>query len=679
MNISNLIDKLPIAKEEINNLTDNFEINRILEDLVINITDAQFASIWICQFPNLTRYRRDDTSLLSMESKDGLMYKCFALNTENIYNHIRSEKGYVEEIDNPDNIKIKSKIIIPLMENSSCIGIVTAYSDISKVKKFTKNDLEIFKAISPFLIESINRMKFNDKVKNDKTFVDRRSKKNKDNGKRRRKKDSIVNLKIIKEDRDKKNAKDCSNIVEFTSNIVHDIRTPSNGLLGFLDILEEQIEDNRLKEYISNAKKSALLINQLTTSILDTISDERLDKKSKKTVVYSAGFFAKIADIFSANLYKKQIVYDIFIDPLIPKEIEIDEMKLQRVIMNLIGNATKFTPEYGSIKFYVTYVKDNNSINISIKDDGIGIAKDKQQEIFEAFKQAEDNTKDNYGGTGLGLSICASYVKEMGGKLLVSSKLDKGSNFYFDLPLSDKLEYKPLFRPIKDSSLIIYLLLNKDDIVIANNIIRYLKKIGLEECNIKAVNNISKIDTSTEHIIAFESSIDKKLLELSKEKNINLLIIEKNFLELKAIKNGKIISPYNYMGCDLYRFISIDRMKKVLIVEDDYISISLLKAILENEYCKIDIANDGLEGLEILEKALEDKKPYDIVYTDENMPKLSGKKMINYYKRLEEKTPFRIKSISISGSVHNEEELEYFDYFAQKPFTKEEILRLFKK
>ena len=679
MNISNLIDKLPIVKQEINNLDDNFAINTILEDLIIDISHAQFASIWIHHFPNLTRYRKDNIGLLSMESKEGLMYECFALNKENIYNYIRSEKGYVESIDNPDKIKIKSKIIIPLMENNHCIGIVTAYSDISKIKKFSKKDVEIFQAISPFLIESINKMKFNDRVKNDKNFVDRRSKNNVDNKKRRRKEDAISNLQVIKKDRDKTSLNDCSHMVEFTSNIVHDIRTPSNGLYGFLDILEEQIDDHRLKAYISNAKKSALLINELTSSILDSISNESVAKSQKKTFVHSAGFFANIADIFSANLYKKQIVYDIFIDPLIPEEIEIDEMKLQRVIINLIGNASKFTPEYGTIKFYLRYEKEKNAIHISIQDNGIGIAKDKQEEIFEAFKQAEENTKDNYGGTGLGLSICASYVKEMGGKLLVSSILEQGSNFYFDLPLSETLAYQPLFPVIEESNLVIYILLDKDDIVIANNMMAYLKVIGLKECNIKVINTLSKIELSTEHIIAFESKMNSELLSLTQKHHINLLVIEKNFLELKSMDNEKIISPYNYMGDDLYRFVSIERMKKVLIVEDDHITISLLKAMLENEYCKIDIANDGQEGLDKLEQALENKKPYDMVYTDQNMPNLSGKEMIRIYKELETKSNFKIKSISISGSTYKKEEEKYFDYFAKKPFTKEEVLRLFKK
>jgi len=675
INISKLIEKLPEASKDINSSSDNFEINNILENLITDITGSEFSSIWIYNFPILKREKQRGITEISMNLKEGLLYECFALKKSNIYNHIRSEKGYVADIDNPDNIKIKSKIIIPLIKDNECIGLVTAYSSISKIKNFTNSDIEIFKAISPMLIESINRMKYNI-ISNKEEFIDRRSKDNTDNGKRRRKNDTIENLKVIKQEQEAKS--DCKEIVEFTSNIVHDIRTPANGLLGFLEILEEQIEDNRLKEYVSNAKKSALFISDLTTSILDTVSNEIKPSQHKTVILNSARFFSEVADIFSANIYKKRIGYNIFIDPLTPTNIEIDEIKLKRVIINLIGNATKFTPQYGTIKFSISYDKSKNSINISIKDNGIGIAKEKQQEIFEAFKQAEDNTKDNYGGTGLGLAICASYVKDMGGKLLVYSEIDDGSNFYFDLPLKNNVEYIPLFKPLENSVVQISILLEKKNVFVANHIIRYFKKIGLKDFNIKAINHINKIKSDTSHIIAFENNVDKELLLFAKQHHINLIIIEENFLKLKSIDNAQIISPYSYMGCDLYRFVSMERIKKVLIVEDDPISISLLKAILENEYCKIDTAIDGLDGLEKLSIALKDRKPYDIVYTDHNMPNLSGGDMIREYQRLEKNTPFNIKAISISGGVNNQEELKHFNYFAQKPFNKQEILELFK-
>ena len=619
INISKLIESLPEADKKIKSSSDNFEINNILENLITEITGSEFSSIWVYDYPNLRRAKQNTINEISMNLKEGLLYECFALKKANIYNHIRSEKGYISSIDNPDSIKIKSKIVVPLLKNNECIGLVTAYSSIAKIKNFTNSDLEIFKAITPMLIESINRMKYNIN-KQSKTFVDRRSPNNKDNGKRRRRNDTIENLKVIEKEQDKK--QDCKEMIEFTSNIVHDIRTPANGLLGFLEILEEQIEDNRLKEYVSHAKKSALFISDLTTSILDTVSNEIKPTQNRTVILNSASFFSEIAEIFSANIYKKHIGYNIFIDPLTPTNIEIDEIKLKRVIINLIGNASKFTPQYGTIKFAITYDKSKNSLNISIKDNGIGIAKEKQQEIFEAFKQAEDNTKDNYGGTGLGLAICASYVKDMGGKLLVYSEIDNGSNFYFDLPLKGNIEYTPLFEPLENSVVQIYILLDKKNIFVGNNIIRFFKKIGLKDFNIKAVNHINKIKSDTSHIIAFENNVDKELLLFTKQHNINLMIVEENFLKLKAIENTQIISPYTYMGCDLYRFVSMETIKKVLIVEDDPISISLLKAILSTEYCKIDTAVDGVDGLEKLSIALNERQPYNIVYTDHNMPNL---------------------------------------------------------
>jgi len=674
--ISKLKDRLAKESEIIDNSTDNIKINKIVENIITDITDAEYSSIWMHDSLVLLREREHGVRNVSMESKEGLLYRCFVTKKAGIYNYLTSEKGYAPHIDNPDKIKMKSKIMIPLMLQDRFLGIVTAYSSVKKIKNFTNDDLEIFKAITPFVVNAVYKMQANNS-KGLNINIDRRLKDNIDNGLRRRSDDSINNLEHIETSR--KETKNTQEILDFTSNIVHDIRTPANGLLGFLEILEEQIEDTRLKGYISHAKSSASLINELTTSILDSVSEKREPHLSSTKTVDSVKFFAEIAEIFSANMYKKEINYNIFIDPLLPKKIEIDSMRIKRVAINLISNASKFTPEHGAIEFSVRYKQKEKKLHIFVKDNGIGIAKEKQQDIFEAFKQAEENTKDLFGGTGLGLSICAAYVKEMGGKLLVDSELEKGSTFYFDIPLKIKDETL-LLKPISNQKLSVAILLSKKNLPIANHITRYLTKIGVNVDGIKAATDLKQFREHTTHLIVFENMLDGLIFSYTKKNNIKLLVVEENFLSLKqeSLQDAMLISQYGYFGESLYTFASAKTAPKVLIVEDDKISTMLLTTMLEAEYCDIDTAENGEEGLALLADALHSDTPYDIVYTDHNMPLLSGSEMLRRYDSLNKETmSHQTTTVCISGEHNDKDGLYDFDFFAAKPFRKKEIVSIF--
>jgi signal transduction histidine kinase len=676
IDISKLKDQLAAASEAISASKNNIEINKIVENIVTESTDAEYSSVWIYDSLTLTRERESGVRSISMESKEGLLYRCFVTKEVGIYNYLTSEKGYVPEIDNPDKIKMKSKIMIPLVLQDRFLGIVTAYSSVKKIKNFSNEDLEIFKAITPFVIDAIYKMQINSSGN---LPVDRRSKRSADTGQRRRSDDSIENLDHIEKSREEKRSS--REILDFVSNIVHDIRTPANGLLGFLEILEEQIEDSRLKEYVGHAKSSASLISALTTSILDGVSEKREPSIAGTETVDTARFFAEIAEMFSANMYKKEISYNIFIDPALPKKIEIDSMRIKRVIMNLIGNASKFTPEHGAIEFSVRYKQKEQKLHIFVKDNGIGIAKEKQKDIFEAFKQAEENTREIFGGTGLGLSICAAYVKEMGGKLLVDSTLEKGSVFYFDIPLKIKDEAL-LLKPVDTQEISVAVLLNKKNLPVANHIARYFVKIGVDVDKIKAVSSLKQLPEDTTHLIVFEKMLKEAVFSHAEENKLKMMVVEENFLSLKNedLRNAVLISQYSYFGESLYAFISRRRVPKVLIVEDDKISTILLTTLLEAEYCSIDTAENGEEGLKLLSQALQANTPYDIVYTDHNMPLLSGSEMLRRYADMEkESSSHRIVTVCISGEIGNREELYDFDFFATKPFIREEITSVFLK
>ena len=659
------------AREIDRHSDDNIAINRIVESVVTKVTGSESSSVWMNEYPKLIREREEGVRELSMEEKRGLLYKCFLTKQPAFYNYITSEKGYIPEIDNPDSIRIKSKITIPLSVQDRLIGIVTCYSSVKKIKNYTREDLERFKAITPFVIDAIIRMQAN---RGNQVIEERRQGRVEDTGQRRRNR-IIEKIETLEEQ--SRETSDASEILEMTSTIVHDIRTPANNLMGFLEILDEQIGDKRLKEYIEHAKKSAALINDLTTSILDSMAERRIREQSRVERVNTLKFFAEVGEIFSATMYEKGLQYNIFIDPRLPKEIALETMKLKRVLMNLLGNAVKFTPENGVIEFSVEYLPETKRLLCTVKDSGIGIPEERQAEIFKPFTQAEDSTRVRFGGSGLGLSVSSEFVREMGGELHLKSQPDRGSLFYFELPLKDQ-EKRPQLEPFSDESLEIGILYTPDKLSTVRNLIRYLVAFGIDANRIKAIKSPEAVESTLTHLLLFEHFLDEDLLRQSNEKRIASLVVEENFLSLEADRifgAAGIISRYDFYGEKLYAFVAPKRPLKVLIVEDDRISVELVRTMLEEEYCEIDVAYSGEEGLKLLEEAASTGTPYDLLFSDHSMPGLSGDEMIRRYREKERNEGIRrLQTVSISGDPDRGGSDGIFDHYAGKPFNKSEIV-----
>jgi len=652
--------------KNIQNSKTNIAKNSVLENLVTSVVGSEFCSIWIYdESRSILVRKRDSTHLreLSTNIHKGVIYNSFMTKESRVYNNLTTEIEYVDTIDNPDGIKIKSKIILPLIDENRLIGIATAYSSVESMKNFTRYDFNLFKTISPYIINTLYEMK-------EYKGYERR--------KRVRQNGEEVISKVQELEAKEQSREEPSELMSYVSNIVHDIRTPANSLYGFLDLLEEKIEDPRLREYVSNAKESASFINDLTTSILDKASNKVVETKSDTQIVNSAVFFSKISELFVSNMYKKKISFNVFIDPLMPREIKVEPLKLKRIIMNLIGNAYKFTPTNECIEFSVRYKKKDKKIHIFVKDSGIGIAKEKQVEIFEAFKQAEDDTNTKYGGHGLGLAICAGYVKELGGKLNIESALDEGSTFYFDIPIDAELE-ESIFKPLKAEDIKIAIFMESAHSCSSNNIARYLVRMGVDKTDIQAVKNLHKIDKETTHLITFQSKLNAETDSFCKENKIPILVVEEELFSIdtdRGINSTLVISQYGYFADTLYSFIELKSIPRVLVVDDNYISISLLKNILSGEHCEIDTASSGEVALELLTNSIKSQRPYSVVYLDNYMYMMSGDELVNRLRYMEKVSA--VKSayvVSISGDV-NEKNSNY-DVYSGKPFEKDEIRDIF--
>ena len=224
---------------------------------------------------------------------------------------------------------------------------------------------------------------------------------------------------------------------EFLANMSHEIRTPMNGILGFVEHLAKSERDKqRLKEF-TTIKNSGETLLHIINDILDfsKIESGKIDIESHP---YDSNSMMKnIVDVFTQIASERNITLINKIDTDLPRCILGDQVRLKQVVFNLLSNAIKFTQNGGEIILDVEYDKIASIANISVIDKGIGISKENQNKIFEAFSQEDSSTTRRYGGTGLGLSISSKLVSMMGGELKVKSELGLGSRFYFEIPITE--------------------------------------------------------------------------------------------------------------------------------------------------------------------------------------------------------------------------------------------------
>ena len=226
---------------------------------------------------------------------------------------------------------------------------------------------------------------------------------------------------------------------QFLANMSHEIRTPLNSIIGFSQILMNHKEQHTLsqqfKQFLQNIKTAGENLSELLNNILDlskidagkmTLYEEDLNFKQ---------LFQGIYHVNKGNAMAKNLAYTYEFGNTLPEAINSDRTKLNQILMNLVGNAIKFTPE--GKKLNLRAAREDDFLLIQIMDEGIGIPKDRQHAIFESFEQADGSTTRHHGGTGLGLAITQKMVTLLGGEIWVESEFGKGSSFMVRLPLKE--------------------------------------------------------------------------------------------------------------------------------------------------------------------------------------------------------------------------------------------------
>lgn len=317
---------------------------------------------------------------------------------------------------------------------------------------------------------------------------------------------------------------------EFLANMSHEIRTPMNSIIGFADLLSRTEKAGKEKNYVNAIRTSGKSLMTIINDILDLSKIEAGKIELNKEPIEIYEFIKEIKDIFEVQIADKDLVFRIETEDLVPAVLILDELRLRQVMFNIIGNAIKFT-ESGFIKLKLSgSTSENNesriNLRIDIQDTGIGIPEDKQQIIFESFRQQDEKVTRKYGGSGLGLTISQRLVKLMNGRIEVVSEVGAGSIFSIildDVPVAALKALKKNADMAKSSTYEF----EKSRLLIADD-------IKENRDLIKEIFHNTKVEV-------IEAEDGKEAVEIAEKVNPQLILMDIRMPRMNGIKAAELI------------------------------------------------------------------------------------------------------------------------------------------
>ncbi len=505
---------------------------------------------------------------------------------------------------------------------------------------------------------------------------------------------------------------------EFLANISHELRTPLNGVIGFSELLMTTSLSEMQSHYMHNVNVSARSLMDVISTVLDfsKIEAGKLELFCDKTDLQE--LCETVAEIVQYNAHHKGLELIVNIPPDLPSVVMADEMRLRQVLVNLIGNAVKFT-DSGEVEILLRKfpLEENNMMDFyfSVRDTGIGISDGDRKKLFRAFSQVDGSSTRKYGGTGLGLVISNMLLKKMGSRIDLVSEPGKGSTFSFSirLPVIEQSRVKIIPDQIKKALVLTGNLLNCQ--VICNlleyhsidcqkvqdglNALQFLEAddafdLVIIEYNLPTLNGfdivrnmqrqLGKTGKKQSVVMIFSSMDDSRLFEESGKFNVmfNLVkpvkISEFSNMLIKvndSLKPDKeiLLSESHCSNCMIIN--SADYI--IMVVEDNIVNmlltVEILNQILPNS--RILRALDGKAAIEQYEQL----KP-NLIFMDLNMPEMNGLKATSEIRIREKKA--KIKEVPIIALTANvlegtiQECLEAgMNGYLSKPLSKERVYR----
>ena len=382
--------------------------------------------------------------------------------------------GYNLKISETSTFSLKSFIGIQVKVRGTIYGTLIFFSSLPRATSLTATDREFLRLMAQWMGTEIEREDFLHQLK---SYTDEIEIKNIELAEAR---DQALEISRLKS--------------EFLATVSHETRTPMNAVIGMTDLLLHTDLNKEQREYTKIVNDSAQLLLKLINDILDFSKIE-----AGKIVLEKIGFDIENAiessvDMFATRARDKGIDLIIYIAKNIPKVVNGDLLRLQQVLMNLLGNAVKFTEAGSVVVTAVLHEEKENSfiIRFKVQDTGIGISEEVRDRLFQPFTQADGSTTRKYGGTGLGLAISKRLVELMGGEIGLESEENKGSTFWFDLEFERPKEITYVSDKMNGLANTHALVIEKNQLY-KDILCQYLKDWGAEAYGVRSFEEMAKL------------------------------------------------------------------------------------------------------------------------------------------------------------------------------------------
>ncbi len=496
---------------------------------------------------------------------------------------------------------------------------------------------------------------------------------------------------------------------EFAANVSHELRTPMNGVLGMLDLLSDMRLGEKQKEFVGIARSSAESLLSLIDDLLDFSKNEagKAQLSLREFDLYEC--LEEIVVLLGSQAQRKSIDFAYVAAAEIPESLIGDSDRVRQVLVNLAGNAIKFT-ERGSVGIEVSLSEinaDDVNLRFEVWDTGIGIGAEQQERIFEVFSQGDESTTRKFGGTGLGLAISRQLVQLMGGNMGVESGVGEGSRFWFTLPLlrpgGEETSSKSLRVKATQGRMLIVdnntLVQRSIGCMLDRNQISWDAAAGFEEAQEKLVEASSQQPFT---LVLLDEMLDGgrgfELLRYIRSvpvlRQAGVIFVQRNGSHVdstcenyasamltKPVLRNHLVSCINEIqktgdaAANQRKLLEpssiMFRGSRLLVVEDDRANQQVALAMLERMGCQADVVNNGKECLAQIARA-----SYDLVLMDCHMPELDGYKataIIREYEAEDNHVPIIAMTANVTeGESERCLSVGMDDYLA-KPLSRESL------